>query len=130
MSQLTRLIRKVIWSNAHFKFWQRFGVHVTRSHYYSPILDTLELAKNDGLWNRKSNLSGVCFCPEKQLACLEDIFSKYQGEFEFRVDRSDVPHEFYLNNAEFGLEDSLLFYCMIRHFKPKTIIEVGSGNSR
>lgn len=129
MSKLTRLVRKAVWSNAHFNFWQRFGVHVTRSHYYSPIPDTRELAKNEGLWQKKSDLIGVSFCPERQLDCLEDIFSNYKREFEFRVDRSDVPYEFYLNNAEFGLEDSLVFYSMIRHFKPKTVVEIGSGNS-
>jgi hypothetical protein len=129
MSQLTRLVRKAIWSNAHFNFWQRFGVHVTRSHYYSPIPDTRELAKNEGLWQKKSDLVGLSFSPEKQLACLEEVFSKYKGESDFRVDRSNIPYEYYFNNAEFGLEDGLAFYSMIRHFKPSTIVEIGSGNS-
>ena len=129
MSTLTKLVRQAIWSKAHFNFWQRLGAHVTRSHYYSPIPDTRELEKKDDLWQKKSDLVGVAFCPERQLAYLEEVFSTYKSEFDFRVERSDVPYEFYLNNAEFGLEDSSVFYSMIRHFKPRTILEVGSGNS-
>ena len=52
-----------------------------------------------------------------------------QCKSDFAVDRTEVPYEYYLNNAEFGLDDAEVLYCMIRHFKPKTVIEIGSGNS-
>ena len=39
------------------------------------------------------------------------------------------PGRFYLNNHLFEDIDALVAYCMVRHFKPRLIIEVGSGFS-
>jgi hypothetical protein len=36
---------------------------------------------------------------------------------------------FYLNNGYFEAVDSEVLYCMVRHLKPRTVIEVGSGFS-
>ncbi len=36
---------------------------------------------------------------------------------------------YYLNNPWFGHGDAIALYGMLRHFKPKSIIEIGSGFS-
>ena len=36
---------------------------------------------------------------------------------------------FYLGNGRFGGTDALALYCMLRHLRPRRIVEVGSGYS-
>ena len=129
MSSLGRLLKKIVWSRRVFDFWQRLGVNVTRKHYYSPIPDTRELDRKADLWTRESSLVGLDLRLDEQLRFLNEVCATYQSEFDFPVDRTDVPHEYYFNNAEFGLVDGLVLYSMIRHFQPRTVIEIGSGNS-
>ena len=129
MSNIGQIIRKVVWSRSLFEFWQRLGVNVTKKHFYSPIPDTRELSQCDDLWNNKLSIVGIDMNPGGQLRLLEEVFARYKSEFNFTLNKTDIEHEFYLNNAGFGLEDAEVLYCMIRNFKPKTIIEVGSGHS-
>ena len=129
MSKLTSMIRRIIWSRTVFEFWQSLGINVTRKHFSSPIPDLKELARREDLWTEERAALGIDADFEGQLNFLEKIFPKYKNELTFAVDRTDVPHEFYLNNAGFGLEDAGVLHCMIRHFKPRTILEIGSGNS-
>ena len=128
MSQLTSLIRKVIWSEPHFRFWQRLGVNFTKKHYSSPILDLREIRERQEIWN-KSSLAGIDFNTTGQLYLLENIFPNFKSELNFTTDKTKNPHEFYLINPGFGLIDAGVLHCMIRQFKPKKIIEIGAGNS-
>ena len=43
--------------------------------------------------------------------------------------RTAAPGRFHFNNGLFDGTDALVAYCMIRHFQPRLIIEVGSGFS-
>lgn len=129
MSTITKIIRRAIWSKALFQFWQRLGVNLTRKHFYSPIPDTRELEQREKLWEDELTLAGIDMNIEGQLNFLEKIFPQYKDELNFAIEKTNNPHEFYLNNAGFGLEDAGTLHCMIRHFKPRNIIEVGAGNS-
>ena len=40
-----------------------------------------------------------------------------------------APQTFHLKNWSFAAVDAEILYCMIRHFKPSIVFEVGSGNS-
>ncbi len=110
-----------------FELWQERGFHVTPVHFYQPIPDTRELVP--ALWDRESALAGIEMRAEMQLALLEEL-GRYAGELD------DVPFEepedrtkYYFNNELFGGTDALVLYAMLRHFRPRRIIEVGSGFS-
>ena len=102
---------------------------MTRKHFYSPIPDTNELAKTVEFWTKESKLPGINMNHRVQLQMLKTVFTQNKDELNFVADKTDNPSQFYLNNAGFGLEDAGTLHCIIRHFKPKTIIEIGSGNS-
>jgi len=129
MSTISRIIKNIVWSQGLFEFWQKLGVNVTKKHFYSPIPDTSELKNKVDLWTKKSELPSIDINLEGQMNFLEQIFPLYKNEFDFPVDKTEKPHEYYLNNAAFGLEDATVLHCMIRHFQPRTIIEIGSGYS-
>lgn len=51
---------------------------------------------------------------------------------EFRPDmEGDVAtcKRFYWKNGMFSYSDAMAYYCFIRHYRPKTIVEIGSGHS-
>lgn len=111
-----------------FPLWQSLGFHITANHFYEPIPDTRELKEE--LWLRNSKLVGVDINEEKQLGLLSLFSSKFKGEYEsFPGGKASKPYEYFVNNGGFESVDGEILYCMIRHFKPRRIIEIGSGIS-
>ncbi len=113
-----------------FSLFERLGVHILPIHYYSPIPDTRILRKKEKLWSRELPLFGIDLNVEGQKRLLETICAPFQNEYlSFPREKTDNPFKYYLNNNSFGFVSGQMHYCIIRHFKPKRIIEVGSGYS-
>jgi hypothetical protein len=111
-----------------FRLWERHGFHVTSVHFYQPIPDTQSLPET--LWERPSKLVGVEMNDTVQLDLLRKHFRKFRDEYEqFPTKPAGDRSQFYLNNHLFDGADALVAYCMVRHFQPRLIIEVGSGFS-
>lgn len=122
-----QLARKI--SRKLFPLWERLGFHITRNHYYSPIPDTRTL--KDELWTRHSGLFGVDINEKCQLELLS-VFSRFKTEYDslpLNYNPSLKPYDYYIKNGAFESVDGEILYCMIRHFKPRKIIEIGSGYS-
>jgi hypothetical protein len=112
----------------YFQTWETAGFHLTRNHFYGAIPDS-RLFKEE-FWQREFPLDGIDMREEKQLALLRDAFSKYRSEYDtFAKEPTAVPHEFYFNNGLFSGTDALVHYCMVRHFQPRIVLEVGGGFS-
>jgi hypothetical protein len=111
-----------------FPVWERHGFHVTPVHFYQPIPDTQSLPQK--LWDHPSELVGIDMNDSVQLDLLRNRFPKLRGEYEqFPTKPTGQPSRFHLNNDFFDGTDALVAYCMVRHFQPRLIIEVGSGFS-
>ena len=105
-----------------FRKWERHGFHVTPVHFYQPIPDTQSLPET--LWSQPSELVGIDMNESMQLDLLRNHFSKFRGEYE-TVPAEPPPGQLW----PFHGTDVLVAYCMVRHFQPRRIIEVGSGFS-
>jgi predicted O-methyltransferase YrrM len=111
----------------YFTLWQQHGFHITPVQYYFPIPDTRTLP--DELWARESALAGVEMNPAAQLRLLEE-FGAFEEEYNaFPHEPTGRAHEFHLRNDSFDGTDALAFYCMIRHTRPRLVLEIGSGYS-
>jgi hypothetical protein len=111
-----------------FRLWEKHDVHVTPVHFYQPIPDTRTLPES--LWSQPRELVGIDMNDDVQLDLLRTCFPKFRDEYEqFPVAEPERPGQFYFDNGRFGGTDALVAYCVVRHFKPRTIIEVGSGYS-
>ena len=110
-----------------FQDWERRGFHVTPARFNQPIPDTQSLPET--LWSGPSELVGIHMNEAAQLNLLRG-FSKFRDEYQhFPAAKTQEHNKFYLGNGLFDGADALVAYCMIRHFQPRLIIEVGSGFS-
>jgi hypothetical protein len=110
-----------------FNLCQTLGFHITPVHFYQPIPDTRTL--KDELWTKESELIGIDLSEKEQLSLLS-LFIKYKEEYEkLPRKKTSIPYEYYINNSIFGPVNAEILYCMIRFFRPKKIIEIGSGMS-
>ena len=111
-----------------FQNWEKHGFHVTPVHFYQPIPDTQSLPET--LWERPSELVGIDMNDVMQLDLLRNHFPRFREQYQhFPTEPTGEQNRFYLGNHLFDGTDALVAYCMVRHFQPRFIIEVGSGFS-
>ncbi len=98
-------------------------------HFYSPIPALWEIKENEKrIFSEYSEtIPGVNLNVESQLSLLGELGS-YYNESPFKNDKKDGIR-YYGNNSRFILSDAVVLYAMIRHYKPRKIIEIGSGFS-
>ena len=108
-----------------FRIWERNGLHLTPVHFYQPIPDTREISRRYCDQPRNCHID---FFRQEQLNFLMQV-TKYQEEYNaFEIQRSSAKR-FYLDNDAFTGIDPHVYHCMIRHYQPRRIIEIGSGHS-
>ena len=111
-----------------FPVFQRLGFHITSNHFNQPIPDTRTL--KDSLWTRRSELVGIDLKEPQQLALLDGFAARFKAEYNgFPLDPLSGAPRYYLNNHVFESVDGEILYCMVRHLKPRRIVEIGSGFS-
>ena len=99
-------------------------------HFYSPIVSKGELIElEDQIWAdiEQDFILGINLNLENQLLLLKE-FSKYYPEMPFKDEKSN-NQRYCFNNGAYAYTDAIILYSFIRHFKPKRIIEIGSGHS-
>jgi predicted O-methyltransferase YrrM len=105
--------------------FKKIGVFPILNHYYEPLFDDTLLKLP---LDRERVLPGIRWNDQEQLALLEEFH--YQEELSaIPFDKPDADLRFFYGNPSFGPADAEYLYCMIRHFKPARIIEIGSGYS-
>jgi predicted O-methyltransferase YrrM len=124
---LKRLYRSAVRRFLHrtFFFWERLGIHAVPVHFYYPIPDTRTLG--EATWSKRFALAGLNWREEEQIGLLK-MFAGYRAEYaSFPTEKNGDG--FFVNNLRFQAVDAEVLYCMIRHFKPRRICEIGSGYS-
>ena len=100
------------------------GVFPVRDHYYEPVFHPRHLRASLKV---PRDLPGLDLDLAGQLALLERFH--YQEELLTFPMRARDPLEFGYLNRSFGAGDAEYLYSAIRHFRPRRIVEIGSGNS-
>ena len=101
-----------------------FQVAVVRHHYYEPVVFPADLTRDLRL---PRQIVGLEMNESGQLRLLEKF--KYRDELLAIPIEKTAPSKFGYHNRSFGVGDAEYLYDMVRYFKPRRIIEVGSGNS-
>lgn len=102
---------------------EKIGIWPVRRHYYEPYFDKAMLRRP---LDQPRDLPGLELGTERSLELMSSLaaFRDEPLTCEPRGGRQYTP-----DNGTYGLPDAALLYAMIRHFRPKRLIEVGSGNS-
>lgn len=111
-----------------FPVWEKFGFHAIPIHFYEPTPDLKNL--DNKIWQKTSDLIGIDMNEQYQLSLLDSFASKYRHEYEsFPRRKTKIPYQYFTHNTSFSTINGEILYCMIRNFKPKKVLEIGSGNS-
>jgi hypothetical protein len=107
------------------KIFAKLGVLPILDHYYQPLINPkrhlTKSLRDDRI------LKGINFNTEEQISLLSHFnYNKELSEFPLNK-RAEL--EFYYNNETFCSGDAEYLYNMVRYFKPRKIIEIGSGAS-
>jgi len=124
-SWLMWLIRKIGVGNMPVSksIFRGVGVFPILDHYYEPLFNSRRLRLP---LDRDRPLPGIDWNDKEQLSLLDGF--RYQDELAaIPVGKQHEEPGFYYDNPSLGPGDAEYLYCMIRHFKPRRIIEIGSG---
>ena len=108
---------------------ERRGFHLLPHHYTVPIPDRSDC--DDAFWRTSSDLVGLDMNERSALKMLKQVISPYLDEFRdrFPIFKSNERPGFFLINGNYMAVDAHVYYAFVRHFKPKRVVEIGSGNS-
>ena len=101
------------------------GVFPIIDHYYEPKFN-----HNDTRQDFKDirNLPGIKLNQKKQLEIIENL--KFEKELQqLNLEMMSPNYKFNIKNNFFSYGDAEIYYQLIRHYNPKNIIEIGSGQS-
>jgi len=112
---------------ALYRALEWLGLHVLPVHYYSAQPSTQELERSRARWARPSELPGIDAPVEAQAEALRRICGPWQGETRGNaVYREAVLGRF---GPGYGYIEAQALHAVVRHFRPRRVVEVGSGVS-
>lgn len=102
---------------------------VPNGHFYSPIPSQDEIRRDSAriFAGMPTQIPGVDLNTDAQLKLLNEL-SQYYEDLPFSSERQNGLRYFYENTA-YSYSDAIFLNGMLRHARPKRVIEVGSGYS-
>ncbi len=126
--QLKGLINKLPYVKTLYKI--NANSKFPAGHYYSTVvsLEDIRIRQNE-IWKNPfdNDMEGIDQRVKEQLKLIK-AFSKYYPEIPFQAQRTESLR-YNFENSYYSYNDGIILYSIIRHFKPKNIIEIGSGYS-
>mgnify|MGYP000424237323 FL=1 len=126
MKKIATKILKIIFFNLQ-KLLLKIGLHINPAHYYSSIPNINELVESKSIWAKKSMLYGLNINIEDQIENIKTICLPFKNEY--------LGNEIFKYGTEnkfgpgYGYIEAQALHSIIRKYKPKRVIEVGSGVS-
>ena len=116
----------------HVRLWihtlfLRLGYHFIPVHYYSPVPNILDLAKTRDIWAKKSELPGLAVNLDDQASRLKAVCIPYRSEYAGNTHFLEATSN--QLGQGYGYIEAQALHALIRHYKPRRIMEVGSGVS-
>lgn len=97
-------------------------------HYYSPVPSLKDLKRyQEKIFSKKDEIYAIDLNESNQIELLNK-FKSYYSEIPFE-EHKKKNLRYYFDNPFYSFGDGIFLYCMMRHVKPKKIIEIGSGFS-
>jgi hypothetical protein len=116
--------RAMVWA---FRMLQKLGISVVPCHFYWPVPNLNDLEQRE--WPLQQDCPGIDLSVGRQLTFLNETVVQYRSEMDFPQAPGGPAHQYHFNNGLFESVDAELAYAMVRHLRPRRIIEVGGGFS-
>lgn len=100
-------------------------------HFYSPVVNPAELDP-EFIWPQTPGpILGIEFNDASHKRMLTEVFPRFMPEYDYPEYLEETPElcDFYTQNSQFSWLDSRALFVLLRHWRPKRMIEVGSGFS-
>jgi predicted O-methyltransferase YrrM len=101
-------------------------------HFYSPIVDVEQVKANAvNIWRHDAPVLGIDFNDSSHVQLLEQVFPQFIADYDYPDELEETPTltQFFSLNSQFSWLDARLLFVMLRHLRPRRVIEVGSGFS-
>lgn len=105
------------------------NVQYAPGHYYSPVVSKEEIKaqENELFAAPPKQIEGIDLKEQEQLELLNELGKLYPS-IPFQAEKQN-GYRYYYDNWKYSYSDAIFLHLLMRHFKPKRIIEVGSGFS-
>jgi hypothetical protein len=98
-------------------------------HFYSPIADPVDIrSREQELWQTHDTMLGIDLQVDAQLALLHAL-EPHTADIHYPVEQPADLQLYFYGNDQYPVLDAEFLYATLCHFRPKSIIEVGSGFS-
>lgn len=98
-------------------------------HFYSPIANPEDIrGRQDDIWNGQDFMSGIDMNVAYQLELLS-LLRPHLVAIDYPVDQPLDQVGYFYGNDQYPILDAEFLYAALLHFRPRAMIEVGSGFS-
>ncbi|MCX7086642.1 MAG: class I SAM-dependent methyltransferase [Methylococcales bacterium] len=98
-------------------------------HFYSPIADPVDIrTREEKLWAPVNEMPGIELNIQDQLALLLKL-KPYTAAIDYPIEHPGDSTTYFYSNDQYPVLDAEFLYAVLCHFRPKAVIEVGSGFS-
>lgn len=120
-----------LWSKWQFmkNIKHHLRMHYPAGHFYSPIPSLDDVMKHQGrIFTLKQHYADGVDINEAGQVALLGSFEPYLKAIDFPKHKTE-GRRYYSDNQSFLCTDAAMLTCFIQHFRPRRIVEVGSGFS-
>ncbi|HEX3137794.1 MAG TPA: class I SAM-dependent methyltransferase [Casimicrobiaceae bacterium] len=106
------------------------GTAFPAGHFYSPVVDPATIARTR-VWPDRPDIRGIDFNDASHVQILSELFPRFMRDYDYPPTLPVTPTlaSFFGNNPHFSMLDAPALFVLLRAWKPRRIIEVGSGFS-
>ena len=99
-------------------------------HFYSPVVDPATIVQAR-VWPHRPDVRGIDFNDASHVQILSEIFPRFMRDYDYPPALPVTPGlaSFFGNNPHFSMLDAPALFVLLRAWKPRRIVEVGSGFS-
>lgn len=113
-----------------YRLYHRVSTLFPAGHFYSPTVDPVDIKSREGqIWHGRDEMPGIQWNATNQLDLLNNVFRNYTADIHYPIKKSADEVGYYYSNDQFPVLDAEVLYCMLCHYQPKHMIEIGSGFS-
>jgi len=130
MDTLISLAKRVLWDKPEVRAkLQAHRINIIPCNFYSQTPSVEDIESSFEYRNPDQPVYGKLF-ERSRLQEFCQILQPFSEEFSPPLEGDlESPAEYFWRNPAFSHLDAMSYYCMIRHYKPKRILEIGSGFS-